>query len=146
MQGNAGSPLGTEEEITELCFEDAKEYILTKASFTSLVERVPKSLEQWIQTPKLESHWCKKLGTKDVGQDALQEQAQCHYKGVCEGLTALAISAQGIADGWVSMEEHLEHIQQMFIINTHLHAITTEDHQKQVLQQTWVPEDMHHYV
>ncbi|KAJ1652150.1 hypothetical protein IWQ61_007451 [Dispira simplex] len=134
MQGNAGSPSGTEEalppEIAELCFEDAKEYILTKASFTSLVKRVPKSLEQWIPTPKLESHWCKKLGTKDMGQDALQEQAQRRYKGVCEGLTALAISAQGIADGRVSVEEHLEHIQQMFIINAHLHAITTEDRQK----------------
>ncbi|KAJ1654907.1 hypothetical protein IWQ61_005252, partial [Dispira simplex] len=173
MQGNAGSQSGTEEgasalcremdglgkpirivrrvheerpalpsAIAELCFEDAKEYILTKASFTSLVDRVPKSLEQWIQTPKLESHWRK----KDVGQDALQEQAQRHYKGVCEGLTALAISAQGIADGRVSVDEHLEHIQQMFIINAHLHAVTTEDRQKRILQQTRVPEDMHHYV
>ncbi|KAJ1643438.1 hypothetical protein IWQ61_010528 [Dispira simplex] len=44
------------------------------------------------------------------------------------------------------MEEHLEHIQQMFIINAHLHTITTKDHQKRVLQQTWVPEDMHHYI
>ncbi|KAJ1649932.1 hypothetical protein IWQ61_009130, partial [Dispira simplex] len=46
----------------------------------------------------------------------------------------------------VTIEEHLEHIQHMFIINAHLHAITTKECQKQILQQTWVPGDVHHYI
>ncbi|KAJ1655309.1 hypothetical protein IWQ61_004925 [Dispira simplex] len=133
-------------EITELCFEDQKEYILTRASFTQLVERVPKSLEQWVRTPKLEPHWRKKIRNKNMALDDLQEQAQRWYKGVCEGLTALAISARGIMDGQVTIAEHLEHIQHMFVINAHLHATTTEERQKQVLQQTRVPDDVHHHI
>ncbi|KAJ1646645.1 hypothetical protein IWQ61_010175 [Dispira simplex] len=133
-------------EIAELCFEDQKDYILTNTSFSQLVDRVPKSLEQWIRTPKLEQHWRKKIGSKEVALDNLQEQAQRRYRGVCEGLTALAMSARGIGEGTVTIEEHLEHIQHMFIINAHLHAITTEERQKRVLQQTRVPDDVHHYV
>ncbi|KAJ1650151.1 hypothetical protein IWQ61_008968 [Dispira simplex] len=123
-------------EITKLCFKDQKEYILTSASFTQLVERVSKSLEQWVCTPKLEPHWWKKIENKDVYLDNLQEQAQRRYKGVCKGLTALAISVQGIMEGNVMIAEHLEHIQHMFVINAHLHATTTEECQKRVLQQT----------
>ncbi|KAJ1648928.1 hypothetical protein IWQ61_009824 [Dispira simplex] len=82
----------------------------------------------------------------EVALDNLQEQAQCHYKRVCKELTALAISTEGVGEGQVTIEEHLELIQYMFITNAHLHAITTEEHQKQVLQQTQAPDDIHHHV